>query len=548
MRELRWRGPHAPEDGDWVVAEVPWEGAATLVEVLGADDRPEWDDAAVSSQFGLHVSFPRDAQAEAEAFRDPEAREFHGREDRRADLVVTIDPEDARDHDDAIAVKPLGRGRHEVGIHIADVSWYVRPGSALDDEARARGTSCYLPGGVVPMLPEPLSANLCSLLAGKDRLGLSVFAVLDERGMLHEYRFAATVIRSRASLSYEQVQRALDGRESLPDGLQPPVATLMGLARALRLRRFAVGALAIESPEVKAVVDDRGRTLAMVRRPHLESHELVEEFMLLANRCVGEAASVRGSGVLWRVHEPPVVRKLAELDEVLRVLALPRLGATGDPHRALQALLAVPLDPPKRRIVHRLVLRSLTRARYLERDLGHFGLSTHEYLHFTSPIRRYPDLHNHRRVREWLLRAKDGAWDPHENALLAAECSAREQDATDAEREGTKVKGLRLLEGRLGDGASGSISGLVPRGLFVELDDPPVDGFVAVADQLDDRFDLDAAGVRLVGRRTRRRFTLGDPVTVTIARVDVPARECDLALDAGASRRARRSQGRQGWR
>jgi ribonuclease R len=545
---LRWRGTHAPEDGDWVVAEVPWEGAAHLIEVLGADDRPQWDDLAVASQFRLRVSFSAAAVAEAGAFAEPGARDFAAREDHRDDLVVTIDPEDARDHDDAIAVRDLGHGRFEVGIHIADVSHYVQPGSTLDDEARARGTSCYLPGGVIPMLPERLSADLCSLRDGVDRLALSVFAQLDEQGRLHEFRFAESVIRSRASLAYEQVQRALDGESVLPPEQQAAVGTLMRLARTLRARRFAVGALQIESLEVKAVVDEHGETTAMVRRAHLESHELVEEFMLLANRCVGEAGAVRRSGVLWRVHEPPMVRKLTELDDVLRVLGLPRLAHLGDPHKALQALLAVPLDPAKKRIVHRLALRSLTRARYLERDLGHFGLSTHEYLHFTSPIRRYPDLHNHRRVREWLRHAKDGAWDPHENGLLATECSAREQDATGAEREGTKVKGLRLLAGRLGEHASGSISGLVPRGFFVELDDPPVDGFVAVADQLDDRFELDAAGVRLTGRRTRRRFTLGDPVEVTIARVDVPARECDLALDDGESRRGRRSNRRLGWR
>jgi ribonuclease R len=286
----------------------------------------------------------------------------------------------------------------------------------------------------------------------------------------------------------------------------------------------------------------------MERRAHLESHELVEEFMLLANRCVGESGALRQAGVLWRVHEPPSDRKLLELDEMLRVLGLPRLGHEADPHRALQALLAMPLDEPKKRVLHRLVLRSMTRARYLERDLGHFGLATLEYLHFTSPIRRYPDLHNHRRVREWIQRRKDGAWDPTETAMLAVTCSAREQDATDAEREGTKVKGLRLLAGRLGDRASGSISGLVPRGFFVELEDPPVDGFVAVSEQLDDRFELDAAGVRLTGQRTRRRFTLGDPVVVTIARVDVPARTCDLALDEGEPRRGRRAHRRQGWR
>lgn len=547
MRELHWRGNHAPEDGDHVIAEVQWDGPATLVEVLGADDRPQWDDHAVASQFRLRESFPTEVIEEAEAFDEPGSVEREGREDRREDIVVTIDPADARDHDDALAVRELPDGRFEVGIHIADVSHYVRPGSALDAEARLRGTSCYLPGGVVPMLPERLSANLCSLHADADRLALSVFAVIDARGALHEYRFARCVIRCRAGLSYEQVQASLDGTEPLAEPLRTPVHTLMELARELRRRRFAVGALALETQEVRAVLDEGGRTQAMVRRAHLESHELVEEFMLLANRCVGEAASVRESGVLWRVHEPPASPKLAALDDMLRVLGLPRLGHTLEPHRALQALLAVSLDEGPRRLVHRLVLRSMMRARYLERDLGHFGLATREYLHFTSPIRRYPDLHNHRRVHDWLARRPDGAWDPYENGLLAAECSAREQDATDAEREGTKVKGLRLLEGRLGERASGSISGLVPRGLFVELDEPPVDGFVPVADLFDERFDLDAAGVRLVGRRTRRRFTLGDTVSVTIARVDVPARECELVLDAGLPRRGRRS-GRQGWR
>ncbi len=547
MRELRWRGEHAPEDGDWVIAEMQWEGPAQLIEVLGADDRPEWDDATVASQHRLRISFPPEAEAEAAAFSEPRARDFAAREDRREDLVLTIDPADARDHDDALAVRELPDGRFEVGIHIADVSWYVRPGSALDDEAHLRGTSCYLPGGAIPMLPERLSADLCSLRDGVDRLVLSVFTELDGRGMLHGFRFGECVVRSRASLSYEQVQRALDGDERLPEGQHEAAVTLMRLARALRKRRLAAGALALESLEVKAVVDEHGMTLEMVRRPHLESHELVEEFMLLANRCVGEAAAVRKSGVLWRVHEPPVARKLDDLDDMLRVLGLPRLGHPADPHKALQSLLAVALDPPQKRILHRLVLRSLTRARYGERDLGHFGLATYEYLHFTSPIRRYPDLHNHRRVREWLHRQQDGGWDPLANATLGAECSAREQDATNAEREGTRVKGLRLLAGRLGDRASGSISGLVPRGLFVELDDPPVDGFVAVGDQLDDRFELDAAGVRLVGRRTKTKFTLGDPVIVTIARVDIPARECDLALDQGEPRRGRRANRRLGW-
>lgn len=548
VRPLVWKGAHAPEDGDFIIAEVDHEGAARLIEVLGAEDRPQWDVPAVLSQFRIRSHFPEAVEAEAAGFTEPGAHERRGRLDLRDACVVTIDPSDARDHDDALSVRTLADDRFEVGIHIADVSWYVREGSALDAEAALRGTSVYLPGAVVPMLPERLSADLCSLRDGVDRLALSVLATLDLSGALHEYRFAATVVRSRASLSYEEVQAALDGHTPLPAALQPDVMLLARLARALRRRRQAVGALAIESAEIKAVVDADGRTLAMSRRESLESHQLIEEFMLLANRCVGEAGDVRGAGMLYRIHEPPTPSRLEALDAMLRTLALPRLGRMDQPHKALQGLLLTPLESAKRRLVHRLVLRSLPRARYLHKDVGHFGLATREYCHFTSPIRRYPDLHNHRRVREWLRDRHEVPWDPHVHHRLADACTAREQDATDAEREATKVKGLRLMEGRLGERLSGSISGLTPRGFFVELDDPPVDGFVRIGHHDDDRFELDPSGVRLVGRRTRRRYQLGDAIDVLVARVDVPARELDLAPVPTTVRRTGRIPRRQGWR
>jgi ribonuclease R len=267
--------------------------------------------------------------------------------------------------------------------------------------------------------------------------------------------------------------------------------------------------------------------------------------------------------MLYRVHEPPVESRLAELDRMLRALSLPRLASVSDPARALRALLAVALDPPHRRLLHRLVLRSLARARYHETDLGHFGLAVREYCHFTSPIRRYPDLHNHRRVREWIRapspahrrhpgaggppvmrEAEPEAWDPVAVGALAGQCSDTEQTATDAEREAVKVKTLRLLEARLGDRASGIITGLIPQGFFVELEDVPAEGFVRPSLYLDDSFVLEPSGVRMVGRRTRRRFSLGDVVEVTIARVDVPARECDLALEAPRRRSGRRRKRR----
>lgn len=554
-RDLVWRGPHEPQDGDWCVAEVPDDGPARLVEVLGADERPEWDDAGVLSQFRLRTAFPAAALAEAGARREPGAAERHGRMDLRDSLVFTVDPEDARDHDDALSVRLTSAGRFEVGIHIADVSHYVPTGGALDAEAAARGTSCYLPGGAIPMLPEALSSDLCSLRPERDRLALSVMAELDRDGNVFGWRFAETVVRSRHRLHYGEVQAALDGTRPLEPRLQRDVELLMRIARGLRKRRLAAGALELDVPEVKAWVDEHGVPWKIERRPHLESHELVEEFMLLANRCVGEEGARRRAGLLYRVHEAPSPARLADLDVMLGALALPRLGLAEaarhgrhapppDPATALQALLRVALDPPHRRLVHRLVLRSLARARYQARDLGHFGLAAREYCHFTSPIRRYPDLHNHRRVREWIRGRPDAAWDPVDLEELGARCSATEEAATQAEREATRVKGLRLLERRLGDRASGIVTGLVAQGLFVELDDVPVEGFVRVSLYLEDQFTLDRTGVRMVGRRTRRRFCLGDAVQVAIARVDVPARECDLALEVpqrrGAPGRRRR--------
>ncbi|MEO5616854.1 MAG: ribonuclease R family protein [Candidatus Eisenbacteria bacterium] len=475
--------------------------------------------------------------------QEPGERALGQRLDLRDRLVFTIDPDDARDHDDALSVASGTSGGWEVGVHIADVSHYVPPDSAIDREARARGTSCYLPGGVHPMLPEHLSANVCSLVPGRDRLALSVFAELDADANPVAARFEETVIRSAYRLAYGDVQEVFEGRKSYPEELQAALETLRPIARALRRRRLAAGALELEIPEVKVRVDEAGVPLRMERRVQRESHQLVEEFMLLANRCVGAEGTRRASGLLYRVHEPPPPRKLAELDETLKALRLPRPGSLVDPARALQALLRVPLDPAHRRMLHRLVLRSLTRARYLERDLGHFGLATGEYCHFTSPIRRYPDLHNHRRVREWIHRRRSGAWDPAALEGLAAECSGTEQNAAEAERTAVRIKGLRVLEGRLGDHASGTITAFLRHGFFVELDDPPVDGFVRPSMTLDDYFTLDPTGVRMTGRRTRRRFTLGDTVRVVVARVDVPGRECDLALEP-THRPTRRQRGR----
>ncbi len=528
-----------PEPGDVVIAELaPDATEAVLVEVLGAEDDARFDDLGVAARHRLPRSFSPEAEAEAKSFGPPRLDPASGRIDLRDRACFTMDPADARDFDDALSWRPLPGGACEVGIHIADVAWYVRPDSALDAEARERATSVYLTGGVIPMLPHALSSDLCSLVPLKPRYAMSVLAEMDARGGVTHYRLAEGLIESRARLSYEQGQAILDGdkaaRRAVPDEVVRGLTEIASLAARLRERRFRRGALDLDVPETKAIVDDEGRTLDVVRRDRLTTMTVIEEFMLLANLLVGEEAERREGPFLYRVHEVPALAKLATLEQQLGALGLPRLAASDGVAQALGHLLATPLPPDRRRLLHTLVLRSLARAQYRETDLGHFGLAARAYSHFTSPIRRYPDLYNHRQVKGWLA-ATVGAQaredDDSTVAAIALSSSGREQRAQEAERESTRVKALRFVEDRLGEEHAGTITGVVPAGVFVELEDIPVDGFLRVSSWVDDDFRMDEAGVRLVGRRSRRKFSLGDTVTVRLARIDIAARELELALE-----------------
>ena len=504
----------APDPGDVVVAELPYdESVAYLVEVLGADDDPRFDDLGVASRHRLPRTFSKAAEREAKSFSEPRLEPGSGRMDLRDRAAFTMDPADAKDFDDALSWRPLPEGGFEVGIHIADVAWYVRPGSALDVEARERGTSVYLAGSVVPMLPHALSSDLCSLVPERPRYAMSVLATMDERGGVSRYRLVESLIQSRARLSYEQGQAILDGdapaRLGVPDEVVRALTELTALAARLRAHRFRRGALDLDVAETKARVDTMGNTIALERRERLTTMTVIEEFMLLANLLVGEEAERREGPFLYRVHEAPSLAKLATLEQMLGALGLPRLSAQLGVAQALQSLLATGLPPEKKRLVHTLVLRSLARARYQGVDVGHFGLSAGAYSHFTSPIRRYPDLYNHRQVKEWLdapLGRPLGRDDESTVAALGLSTSGREQTAQEAERESTRVKALRFVADRLGEEHEGTITGVVPAGVFIELEEIPVDGFLRVSSWVDDDFRMDEAGVRLVGRRSRRRF------------------------------------------
>ena len=529
-------------DGDLALVDVTDWGddgpgvAGRVARVLGRSGEPGVDVLAIQLAHGLADAFPEDAERAAEALRarGVRSRDLDGREDCRARRVFTIDPGDARDHDDALSIEGLPRGGVRVGVHIADVSHYVREGDALDAEAWDRGTSVYLVDRVLPMLPHPLSSELCSLVPGEDRLTLAAFLDVDARGALTGARFGKAVIRSAHRLSYEEAQEILDGRGTAATrtdpGLRDDLRGLLRVARGFRERRRARGGLDLELPEARIVLDEAGAAVDVRRRERREAHRLVEDLMIAANESVARWALAEGVPVLYRVHEAPDPRKL----EPLRALAAEfdlSLPASQPRPRDMQRLLDAVRGRPEEAVVSLQVLKSLARARYAAGNLGHFGLASPAYLHFTSPIRRYPDLVVHRQLSRWLA-------DPASARALARttleatarQASAREENAVRAERDSVALKKVEFMAGRLGDDFEGAISGVARFGLFVRLDAYDIEGVVDVRSLGGDHYVPDAARRALRGRRTRRMFRLGDPLRVRVARVDREARRIDFDL------------------
>jgi ribonuclease R len=519
----------------------PLQGAVLVV--LGDDD-PREDSWVVALEEGIETTFGPDALAEAAAFDESSvAQAVHGRVDFRGDLTVTIDPEDAKDHDDALSVHgPAGDGMHEIGIHIADVSHYVAPNGALDLEARERGNSAYLADATYPMLPEALSGGLCSLVEGQDRLTLSVVVALDEEGRVGKSRIVSGVVRSAASLSYPDAARlAREGGSGVPSAL----AQLDRIARGLRRRRMEEGGLDLDLPEVRASLDDQGEPRAFVETKRLPTHELVEEFMLLANQIVGGRALARELPFFYRVHERPRYDKLRAFFEAARYLG--RSGAVPFVTEAKQLRRwTMPGKTMRDRIVNLYLLRAMEKARYDLVDVGHFGLGMRGYAHFTSPIRRYADLANHRIVKRFLLDGSRPAGDPWAyangwmSAATATHISATEMTADDAERAVVKTKAVRFALQRLGEEARGTIVGLTPNGLFVSLEGLRIEGFLPKRAIGDPTLTLAEHGFSFRSKRSRHRYGLGDPVDVVIARADLERREIELGLQTRAARRPKR--------
>jgi ribonuclease R len=526
--------------GDVVVVRISHWGdhhlgpTGEIEKVLGPATAAGVDVLAVIYGHGLPVEFPAEALAEADAIqkRGLQAEDLEGRVDLRDLLVMTIDPADARDHDDALSVQVLDDGLREVGIHIADIGFYVREESELDREALRRGTSIYLVDRVIPMLPEAISGDLGSLRPGEDRLALTLFVTLTEAGVVKGQRLVRSVIRSRHRISYDEAQAVIDGTGSINAETDDAIRELVNISRALRTTRVSRGSLDFDLPEARVVLNTKGEPTDIQRVLRLESHRLIEDFMLLANETIAREAVRKRIPMIFRIHERPDTDRLEQLQEFAATFGH-RLGQRGEPGpKDLQRLLNRVRGRPEENLVSTVVLRSMKQARYSPDNLGHFGLAAKSYIHFTSPIRRYPDLVAHRLAARAFIDHERPDAELSQDLLptIARIASERERVAVDAERDSVALKKVEFMEQRLGEAFNGTISGVTAFGLFVLLDEYFVEGLVHVSWLTDDYYIFVEEQFALIGERTRRRFQLGDRLRVQVTGVSREERKIDFQL------------------
>lgn len=533
------------KDGQKVVCKlIEWEDSNSnpigkVTEVLGYPEDPGVDLLTIIKTFNLPEEFPQDILHEAELQTSKNINdELSKRLDLTKECIYTIDPFDAKDHDDAISIEKNKQG-YNLGVHIADVSFWVEPGSKLDSEAFLRGNSVYLPGKVIPMLPEILSNDVCSLKPNRKRLAFSVFIQFDNKGKMLSWKVADTVLKSQAKLSYEEVQDFYDKKELKLQSQKKidKVATSLTMARKLASllskKRFADGSLDFDLPESKITLNNKGEVLELGNRVRLESHRLVEEFMLVANKAVALEVFRKGQQMIYRVHDRPDMEKLNNFSAMMARLGykFPVSDKTKPIH--LARFLERIKEKPEKEFINELMLRSLQKAVYQRNNIGHFGLAFKHYSHFTSPIRRYPDLLVHR-----LLRAlKNGKYPasfaksiPNVIDNVSKHCSDTERLAERAEREAIKVKQASFMIKHVGDVFKGVISGVMGYGFYVRLDGLGAEGMVRISSIDDDYYIHDEKNYTLKGRSTGRVFRLGDQIEVGVLKVDELRHEIDLFI------------------
>jgi ribonuclease R len=521
---------------EWTEGDTP---EADLVEILGKAGDHETEMQAIIHSGGFAVDFPADVAERAreiyedkdalfeEALRDPKRR------DMRDAPTFTIDPVDAKDFDDALSFRKLDNGLFEVGIHIADVSFYVREGDAIDTEAVQRGTSIYLVDRVIPMLPEVLSNDLCSLRPNEDRLAFSAVVTLDAQGVVHERWFGQTMIHSDKRFSYEEAQEVLDKNDG--PHLQD-LTDMMAIARNIRADRFRKGAIAFESDEVKFELDAEKKPIRAYVKRRTETMLMIEDYMLLANREVAEEverlaqAKHRPHLFVYRIHDLPDPDRIEELGIFLRALGIEFRANKGVVKgKDINAMLTSIKDAPQATLIRTATIRSMAKAIYTTKNIGHFGLGFKHYTHFTSPIRRYPDLMSHRLLRKHLDNEVLG---PKENARyekLCQQSSLREKSAVEAERS-IKFKQVEYMSSRVGETFEGTITGVTDWGIYVEEKISKSEGMVRLAAMKEDYYVVEKGTYSIKGERKKKRYALGDTVKVKLAAANLEERTIDFVL------------------
>jgi len=531
---------HGARPGQKVVARLEtWESRnlnpeGSVTEVLGKSGEVSAEMKSVVREFSLPESFPKEVLAAAEEIPSvtPPA-EIARRRDLRSIPCFTIDPEDAKDFDDALSIERSG-DHWRLGVHIADVGHFVREGSVLDREALRRGTSVYLANEVIPMLPEKLSNDLCSLRPDEDRLAYSVLIEITDQGKVLSSETVKTVIRSKKRFSYEQAQQILEKGSGL---FHRELEALRSIARILYAQRVKGGSLDFDSPEVKFRFNDEGAPVEIIKKDRLDAHRLVEECMLLANRLVARAVGVARQGdqskpFIYRIHDAPPPEKMDNLARFLEHLGYRLNISSGLTVRSLQKLLEQVKGKEEETVVNEVMIRSMAKAVYSEQNIGHYGLGFDFYTHFTSPIRRYPDLLVHRLTEEYAGNMTFQRRKHFAEAIpeICASSTEREKVAQSAERASTRVMQVEYMKRHLGDEFDAIISGVVKFGLFVEINDLLVEGFIHVRELEDDYYTFDERAYALMGMRNKRRYRLGDRVRVQVMRVDPEEREIQFRL------------------
>ncbi|MBL1408107.1 ribonuclease R [Sphingobacterium faecale] len=531
-------GLHGAKNGEKVlVTIVEWPKNAKnpigkVKSVLGAKGENNTEMNAILADYGFPLHFPKEVEESANAIPEEiSAEEIAKRRDFRNTLTFTIDPADAKDFDDAISFKELENGNYEIGVHIADVSYYVTPESLLDKEAFERGTSVYLVDRVIPMLPERLSNNLCSLRPNEDKLCFSAVFEMDEKANVVEQWFGRTIIHSDHRFSYEEAQEIIENKSG---DHADAILRLNELAYILRDRKFKNGAISFESEEVKFLLDEKGKPLGVYTKVRKDAHKLIEDFMLLANRKVAEYIGKQGKGknklgFVYRFHDTPNPETLTSFSQFAARFGH-RLSIKSDKETAksLNALMMKIEGSKEQNLLTSLAVRSMAKAIYTTKGTSHYGLAFDYYTHFTSPIRRYPDVMVHRLLQFYLDGGTKVNIEHYEK--MAEHSSQMEKKAAEAERASIKYKQAEFLQDQVGVEYTGIVSGVTEWGMYVEIQENKCEGMVRLRDITDDFYTLDEKNFAIIGQRKKKIYQLGDEVQIKVKKVDLEKRQIDFTL------------------